>query len=135
MATDEELLIVTTLEDNWDTDNSPLPKFYYDDTIKNHVFRVNNAIKIYLNNSIPTPKGLGYDSQRKEATITLDLRSKIRDRFLTDRDEIKRIIELKRKTLTGWDICKITNENKAASYFNYYQNIFTIRLIKYISNI
>jgi len=134
-GTDEELLIVETLENNWNTDNSPLPKFFYDDSVKNHSFRANNAIKIYLNNTRPTPRGLGYDSQRKEVIITLDLRSQKRDRFLTDRDEIKRIIESKRKTLIGWDICKITNENKVASYFNYYQNIFTIQLIKYISNI
>jgi len=131
MATDEELLLVQTLEDNWDTDNSPLPKFYYDDSIQNHSFRTDNAVKIYTLTNRSAPKGIGYDSERIEIRLTIDLRSRDRATFLTDRDEIKRIIHLKRKTLTGYDICKITNENKIANYLNFFQNIFEIQLTKY----
>jgi len=131
MATDEELLITNTLSDNWNITNAALPKFYYDDTIKMHDYRNYDAVKIYLVNVIEPPKGLGYTSYQKEVYITIDIRSNNRTRTLNDIDEIKRIIKANRKTLSGYDIFKMTNEKKVASYINYYQYIIDVYMIKY----
>lgn len=131
MATDEELLVSTTLSDNWNTNNADLPVFYYDDTVKSHDFRNRDAIKIYLLSNTPQKKGLGYTSKKNEARLTIDLRSSNRDRMMKLRDEVKRIIGDKRKTLTGWDIFGVINENKVTSYFNYHQYVIEVYLLKY----
>jgi len=131
MATDEELLIYNTLNDNWNTSNAELPKFYYDDSIKLHDFGNYDAIKIYTLNVIETPKSLGYTSYQNEVYVTIDVRSKSRDRMLADRDEIKRIIRDNRKSLPGFNIFKKTSERKVASYINYFQYILEVELIRY----
>jgi len=135
MATDEELLIYNTLNDNWNTSNAELPKFYYDDSIKLHDFMNYDAIKIYIVNSPENPKGLGYTSYQHEVFLTIDVRSRDRNRMLKDRDEIKRIIKSFRKSLAGYDIFKMTSERKVASYINYFQYIIEISLLKYRTNI
>ena len=135
MATDEELLIYNTLNNNWNESNAALPKFYYDDSIKLHDFRNYDAIKIYLLNAPESPKGLGYTSYQHEVFMTIDIRSNNRTRMLEDRDEIKRIIKSFRKSLAGYDIFKMTSERKVASYINYFQYIIEISLLKYRTNI
>jgi len=133
--TDEELLISTTLSDNWNTTNAPLPKFYSTDEIKLHDFKNYSAIKIYLLNSPEAPKGLGYTSYQREVFLTVDIRTKDRTSVLQIRDEVKRIIKSFRKSLTGYDICKMTHERKVNSYINYYQFIIEISLLKYRTTI
>jgi hypothetical protein len=129
--TDEELLIYNVLNDNWNEGNAALPRFYYDDTIKLHDFGNYDAIKIYTLNVIEIPKSLGYTSYQNEVYVTIDIRSKSRDRMLADRDEIKRIIRDNRKSLTGFDIFKKTSERKQASYINYFQYIIEVSLLRY----
>lgn len=129
--TDEELLVYTVLVDNWDESNAALPKFYYDDSIKLHDFGGYDAIKIYTLNVIETPKSLGYTSYQNEVYVTIDIRSKSRDRMLADRDEIKRIIRDNRKTLSGFDIFKKTSERKVASYINYFQYVVEVSMLRY----
>ena len=135
MATDEELLIYNVLNDNWNTSNSALPMFYYDDSIKLHDFRNYSAIKIYMISDIETPKALGYTSYQHEIYVAIDIRSTTRAKMMTDRDEIKRIIRANRKTLTGYDIFKKTNERKQASYINYFQYIIEVSALKYRTTI
>ena len=129
--TDEELLIYNVLNNNWNESNAALPKFYYDDSIKLHNFTAYDAIKIYTLNVIETPKSLGYTSYENEVYVTIDIRSKSRDRMLADRDEIKRIIRDNRKSLTGYHIFKKTSERKQASYINYFQYIIEVSLLNY----
>ena len=129
--TDEELLVYNVLVDNWDESNAALPKFYYDDSIKLHDFGSYDAIKIYTLNVIETPKSLGYTSYQNEVYVTIDIRSKSRDRMLADRDEIKRIIRDNRKTLSGFDIFKKTSERKVASYINYFQYVVEVSMLRY----
>jgi len=133
--TDEELLIYNVLNDNWNEANAALPKFYYDDTIKLHDFGQYDAIKIYTLNVIETPKSLGYTSYQNEVYVTIDIRSKSRDRMLADRDEIKRIIRANRKTLSGFDIFKKSGERKIASYINFHQYIVEVSMLKYRTTI
>jgi len=131
MATDEELLIYNSLYNNWNESNVALPKLYYTDEIKLHDFNNYDAIKIYTINIIENPHGIGYTSYETEIFLTIDIRSKSRTRMLACRDEIKRIIRSLRKTTTGYDIFRITNERKVASYINYFQYIIEVRLHKY----
>jgi hypothetical protein len=135
MATDEELLIYNCLNDNWNEGNAALPKFYYDDTIKLHDFGNYDAIKIYTLHVAEKPIGLGYTSYRNEVFLTIDIRSKSRDRMLLCRDEIKRIIRSNRKSLTGFNIFKMTSERKVASYINYFQYVLEVNLLNYITTI
>lgn len=135
MATDEELTIHDVLANNWNTSNAALPKFYYTDEIQMHDFRNYDAIKIYMLNDPEKPKGLGYTSYEHEVFATIDIRSNSRARVLQVRDEVKRIIRDKRKTLTGYDVFKKTNERKVASYINYYQYVLEISLHKYRTTI
>lgn len=135
MPTDEELTLHDALSSNWNTSNAALPKFYYDDSIQIHDFRNYDAIKIYLLNIPEKPKGLGYVSYEHEVFATIDIRSNSRTRTLAVRDEVKRIIKLKRKSLTGYDIFKKTNERKVASYINYFQFIIDVSMLKYRTNI
>lgn len=135
MATDEELLIYNTLNNNWNASNAPLPKFYYTDEIQMHDYRNFTAIKIYTVSAPETPHGIGYTSFETHVNLTIDVRSKTRADMLTIRDEVKRIVRDSRKTLTGYDVFKINSERKVASYINYYQHIFEIELIKYRTNI
>lgn len=129
--TDEELVIYNVLNDNWNNSNAALPKFYYDDTIKLHDFGNYDAIKIYTLSVDEKPINLGYTSYRNEVLLTIDIRSRDRARMIADRDEIKRIIRANRKTLTGYDLFKKTNERKVASYINYYQYIIEVSILKY----
>ncbi len=135
MATDEELLLINTLSDNWNTTNAALPKFYYDDSLKLHDFNLYTAIKIYTLNIIETPKSLGYTSYRNEVFLTIDIRTKSRTQMLDARDEIKRIIRANRKTLTGYNIFKKNSERKVASYLNFSQYIIEVSLLNYITTI
>ena len=135
MVTDEELLIYNILSLNWIEANAALPKFYYDDSIKLHDFGSYDAIKIYLLNVIETPKSLGYTAYRNEIFVTIDIRSKSRDRMLLCRDEIKRIIRANRKSLPGYNIFKKNSERKVASYINYFQYVVEVSALSYINNI
>lgn len=135
MATDEELLLYNTLNDNWNTSNAALPIFYYDDSIKLHDYGNYDAIKIYIVSAPEVPKSLGYTAYQRNVYATIDVRSRDRDRMLKDRDEIKRIIQLKRKTLLGYNIFKMTSERKVASYINYFQYILEVEMIKYRTTI
>lgn len=135
MATDEELLIINTLSDNWNEGNASLPKFYYDDSLKLHDFNNYDAIKVYTVSRNEIPKSLGYTSYRSEISMTIDIRSKNRDRMMNCRDEVKRIIKSFRKSLTGYNIFKMTSERKIASYINYHQYIIEISCLNYITNI
>lgn len=133
--TDEELLIYNCLNDNWNEGNVAKPSFYYDDTIKLHDFNNFDAIKIYVLNINETPKSLGYTSYRNEVFVTIDIRSKSRERMLLVRDEVKRIIRANRKTLTGFNIFKKNSERKVASYINYFQYVVEVSLLSYINTI
>lgn len=135
MPTDEELLIHDVLNNNWNTSNAALPKFYYDDSLKLHDFNSFDAIKIYEVSRNEIPKSLGYTSYHSEVFLTIDVRSKSRSRMLQTKDEIIRIIRTNRKTLTGYNIFKMTHERKIASYLNFYQYVLEVSLLNYITNI
>ena len=131
MPTDEELTIYNVLNNNWNTTNSALPMFYYDDSIKLHDFRNYSAIKIYTISIIEKPVNLGYTSYSNEVFVAIDIRSNTRAKMMTDRDEVKRIIRANRKSLSGYDIFKKTAERKHASYINYFQYVIEISALKY----
>ncbi len=135
MSTDEELLIYNCLNNNWNEDNSALPSFYYNDSVKLHDFNNYDVVKIYTLNKIETPKGLGYTSYRNEVFLTIDIRSKSRDRMLNTKDEIIRIIRANRKSLSGFQIFKKTSERKVASYINYFQYVIEVSLLNYMTTI
>lgn len=135
MVSDNEKLIRDTLYGQWSQSNHTRPNFYYLDNVKNHNYRLNDAIKIYVISDVPTPKGLGYISQRKEIRVTLDCRSTNRDRMLLLCDEVRSVVENNRKSISGFDLWTIERQNKVANYINYFQEVFETKLLKYYESV
>lgn len=137
VATDLEKTLNDILHDNWLTANTDEPTFYYDDSIKNHDYRAQKcAVKVYFVDQIKIPRGLAFTSHETETRLTIDLRGSHRTHVLEARDEIIRVLELKRiAPSTGYDLMTHDGGMKHSGYANFYHYTIDVKLIQHAKTI
>lgn len=121
MSTDEESTIYGLLNTNWNEENIAKPTLAYKDDVSTYDVRVKPLVKIYFVGQSSDPHGLGSTSKDTEARLTIDIRSAKRDTMLALRDEIIRILDLKRTSpATGYNTLLHDGGLKQAGYTNFY---------------
>lgn len=135
MANDEADVIYDVLNDNWNAETVTEPKYYFDDTIRDHDYRGKDAIKIYWVDQIDVPVGLGYTSKYTETRVTIDVRSASRTTILKLRDEIIRCLDYKRKApAAGYDFLTHDGGTKHG-YSNFFRFTIDCKLTQYAKTI
>jgi hypothetical protein len=127
-STDEELVLFDILNDNWNK-NVVKPVIIYEDLQKTVDNRF-GAIRIYYVSSTQiTPHGLGYTSKEVTHRLTLDVRASKRTQAQAIRDEIIRILDLKRVSPTSsYDFLTYSEGIKINNFVNNYRWTFDVFL-------
>jgi hypothetical protein len=128
---DEEKVLYTLLNDNWNALNVMKPLLAYDDKTKTAEAR-QAVVRIYYSYSPEIrPHGLGYLTKEVRHYLTLDIRGGTRDIVLKTREEIVRILDLKRvRPATDYDWLEYSSGYKIANYANFYRYIMTVQLVQ-----
>lgn len=128
MPTDEETGLYNILNSNWNTSNVTRPQFIYLDDKKSTASYP--SIKIYYEKSDEIkPRGLGYLGKSATFHIILDVKSNNRTEILKVRDEIVRILDLKRvQPLTNIDYLTYDEGEKNTGYADFYNWKFQVHL-------
>lgn len=131
---DNDKLIGKLIEDNWSLTNRKV-KIYYDEGTNplSHDFKSNPiAIKIYMGNSISTPQGISFDSERIFRDVTFSIRGLKREDVVLAKDELRRIMAEHRKYPCGyWDLATYLGEARVPETYNFYHYMVTYKLKKY----
>ncbi|MEW6295961.1 MAG: hypothetical protein AB1467_06800 [Candidatus Diapherotrites archaeon] len=137
MATDYLETVLSVLETNWNNSNtdSITPDFFRSDERKTIGGLTSNKTQVSVydpSNETENPISLGYNYVDRIQPVSIDLRTThSRSHAVNAVEEIKRIIHLKRKTATGWDIMKWNGGRFVENYPGYWHYVVEIQLIKY----
>lgn len=128
--TDEEKMLGELIANNWRaTPSNPRPKIMYEDQVLSADARC-GALRIYYIKSSPvTPHSLGYATKEVHHYIMLDVRTINRERALAIRDELIRILDLKRiNPAPTYDFLTYNEGVKINNYVNNFRWTFIVEL-------
>lgn len=105
---DDAKLLNKIIEENWEDDPlKPKKLQYYDESkdISSVNFNTGEvAIKIYADDAITSPMGIGFDSIEQDRYINIEVRTIDRDLYLGTLDELRRIfIKYRFRPGNAWD--------------------------------
>lgn len=133
---DDAKLIHDILEKEWDEDVlKPKILLYYDETkdISSVNFNTGElAIKIYADEIMNEPMGIGFDSISQDRYIHMEIRTIDRDLYVGALDEINRImVKYRLRPGNKWDTLWVDGYERAYPAEKFFHGIVTIHLKKY----
>jgi hypothetical protein len=127
MPTDEELVVFNLMNDNWNAQNVAKPPINYKDDTRSA--SATRGMKVYYVDGVSQARGLGYTSEKVDIRLSIDFWSTSRDEVLKIREEVGRILNLKRKsTGSSFDWMEHGEGRKLASYTGFYRYVVDVVL-------
>ncbi len=133
---DDAQMVYNFLKDNWqkgDLNNKTI--FFYDEKEDPAQFDFKTgeiAIRVYADEIVAEPKGIGFDSESSTRAIRIDIRGIDRGQVMKCRDQVRYILaQYRLRPGNGWQTMYFSSETPIYPSFKFFHTVTTFTVRKY----